>query len=130
LLIVLLLGVQYRLWFAEGSLAERTRLEGQLESQKRANRELRERNAVLEREVLELQTGNSTVEQRAREQLGLVRKGETFFQIVPSTRHQVVEPEAGPPGDSPRMSTPPGLEPAGDTTPPPAQQHPTQGDRQ
>ncbi len=37
---------------------------------------------MLEREVLELQTGNSGVEQRAREQLGLVREGETFYQFV------------------------------------------------
>ena len=37
---------------------------------------------MLEREVLELQTGNQGVEQRAREQLGLVREGETFYQFV------------------------------------------------
>ena len=35
----------------------------------------------MEREVLELQTGNGGVEQRAREQLNLVREGETFYQI-------------------------------------------------
>ena len=41
-----------------------------------------ERNAVLEREVLELQTGNKGLEQRAREQLGLVKEGEVFYQVV------------------------------------------------
>jgi cell division protein FtsB len=83
LTLLLLLGVmQYRLWFAEGSFAEEHRLELQVEEQTRINAELQARNAVLEREVLELQTGNKGVEQRAREQLGLVRKGETFYQIV------------------------------------------------
>ena len=76
--------LQYRLWFAEGSLAEQRRLERLVEQQIEINNELRERNAVLEREVLELQTGNATVEQRAREQLGLVRKGELFYQVVES----------------------------------------------
>jgi cell division protein FtsB len=86
-LVFLLLVLQYRLWFAEGSLAEKRRLELQVEAQTEINRELRERNAVLEREVLELQTGNEGLEQRAREQLGLVREGEVFYQVVaPATK--------------------------------------------
>jgi cell division protein FtsB len=83
LTLLLLLGVlQYRLWFADGSFAEQHRLELQVVEQTRINEELQARNAVLEREVLELQTGKKGVEQRAREQLGLVREGETFYQIV------------------------------------------------
>jgi cell division protein FtsB len=81
-LLVILTALQYRLWFAEGSLAEQRRLELQVQEQSRINSQLLERNAVLEREVLELQSGNKGVEQRAREQLGLVREGETFYQFV------------------------------------------------
>jgi cell division protein FtsB len=81
-LLLILAVLQYRLWFAEGSLAEQRRLELQVEEQTRINNQLLERNAVVEREVLELQTGNKGVEKRAREQLGLVRKGETFYQVV------------------------------------------------
>jgi cell division protein FtsB len=81
-LLLLLAVLQYRLWFAEGSLAEQRRLELQVEEQTHINNQLLERNAVVEREVLELQTGNKGVEKRAREQLGLVRKGETFYQVV------------------------------------------------
>jgi cell division protein FtsB len=83
-LLILLGGLQYRLWIAEGSLAEQRRLDLQVEEQIRINSELEARNAILEREVLELQSGNKGVEQRAREQLGLVREGETFYQIVDS----------------------------------------------
>lgn len=83
-LLLLLTGLQYRLWFAEGSLAEQRRLELQVEEQSRINSQLQARNAVLEREVLELQSGNKGVEQRAREQLGMVREGETFYQFVES----------------------------------------------
>lgn len=81
-LVLLLIALQYRLWFADGSLAEQQRLTRQVEEQTRINTTLRERNAVLEREVLELQTGNAGLEQRAREELGLVREGETFFQVA------------------------------------------------
>lgn len=82
LLLILLGGLQYRLWFAPGSLAEQHRLELQVQQQTEVNRKLRERNAVVEREVLELQTGTRGVEQRAREQLGLIREGETFYLVV------------------------------------------------
>jgi len=83
LVLLILFGVlQYRLWLGEGGLAERHRLQQQIEEQARINEQLRARNAVLEREVLELQTGNEGVEQRAREQLGLVREGETYYQVV------------------------------------------------
>jgi cell division protein FtsB len=84
--------LQYRLWFAEGSLAEQHRLELQVEEQTLINSELQARNSVLDREVLELQSGNNGVEQRAREQLGLIREGETFYQVVDSP------PNAAPDG--------------------------------
>jgi cell division protein FtsB len=104
-LLLLLVVLQYRLWIAEGSLAERHRLERQIEQQKRINEELQARNAVLEREVLDLQTGNKGLEQRAREQLGLIREGETFYQFVES-----------PPDNSGAAAAP--APPA--TTPPPS----------
>ncbi len=82
MLLLLLGGLQYRLWFAQGSLAEQHRLELQLQQQTEINRKLRERNAVVEREVMELKSGTSGIEQRAREQLGLIRKGEIFYLVV------------------------------------------------
>ena len=91
-LLMVLGALQYRLWFAEGSLAEQHRLELQVEEQTLINRELQARNSVLDREVLELQSGNNGVEQRAREQLGLIREGETFYQVVDSP------PNAAPDG--------------------------------
>lgn len=80
-LVAILVLLQYRLWIAEGSIAEQQRLKAQVEEFTRVNDELHKRNAVLEREVLELQTGNKSVEQRAREQLNLVREGETYYQV-------------------------------------------------
>ncbi len=81
-MLILLGGLQYRLWFAQGSLAEQRRLERQVEEQTEINRQLRARNAIIEREVLELQSGTEGIEQRAREELGLIREGEVFYQVV------------------------------------------------
>ncbi len=96
-LLLLLVVLQYRLWIAEGSLAERHRLERQIEEQARINQELQVRNDALEREVLDLQTGNKGLEQRAREQLGLIRDGETFYQFVKGAPGTAEPAEAAPP---------------------------------
>jgi cell division protein FtsB len=82
-LLLLLLASQYRLWFAdEGSIAELHRLEQDMQRQQARNRELEERNARLEQEVIELQQGLETVEERARRDLGMIRDGETYYQVV------------------------------------------------
>ena len=75
LVLLFLLGVvQYRLWFGEGSLAEKHRLELQVEEQTLINAQLRERNSELEREVLELQTGNEGLEQRGEHRRAHARR--------------------------------------------------------
>lgn len=81
LLLVLLL-LQARLWLAEGSLAEQHRLQAEILRQQQVNDALRLRNEHLEHEVLELQQGLETVEERARRDLGMIRDGETYYQVV------------------------------------------------
>jgi len=110
-LLFILLVLQYRLWIADGSLPELHRLESQIEEQSRVNEQLQQRNAALEREVLDLQSGNIGLEQRAREQLGLIREGETFYQFVDTPPPPPVPSGA----DSPEATTPTG--PAGNTAP-------------
>ena len=111
-LLLILVVLQYRLWIADGSLAELHRLETQIEDQARINEQLLERNAALEREVLDLQSGNKGLEQRAREQLGLIRQGETFYQFVdkpPKSKEAATSAESSPPpaeSASPAPGTP------------------------
>jgi cell division protein FtsB len=80
--IVLLLLLQYKLWFGDGNFREVWRLETAIEQQQTENEKLRERNAALEAEVLDLKQGLEAVEERARSELGMIKKDETFFQIV------------------------------------------------
>ena len=81
-LILLLAGLQYRLWVGDGSLAEIAELKRQIAAQQGENRHLLERNRILEAEVLELKKGMETVEERARHELGMVKEGETLYQLA------------------------------------------------
>lgn len=79
-----LLALQYRLWISEDGLRERWQLEAEVKAQSDENSRLAERNAALEAEVLDLKQGSDAVEERARTELGMVRKDETFYQIMPA----------------------------------------------
>jgi cell division protein FtsB len=81
-LILLLGGLQYRLWVGEGSLAQVSGLNQQIAEQRGENQRLLERNRILEAEVLELKQGMETVEERARHELGMVKEGETLYQLA------------------------------------------------
>ena len=81
ILLLLLAGLQYRLWVGNGSLAQVTDLTQQIADQRAENEILLERNRVLDAEVSELKKGMETVEERARHELGMVKEGETLFQL-------------------------------------------------
>lgn len=81
-LILLLGGLQYRLWVGEGSLAQVSGLNQQIAEQRGENQRLLERNRILEAEVMELKQGLETVEERARHELGMVKEGETLYQLA------------------------------------------------
>ncbi|AOZ13963.1 MULTISPECIES: cell division protein FtsB [Pseudomonas] len=82
ILLLLLAGLQYRLWVGNGSLAQVTDLTQQIADQRAENEILLERNRVLDAEVSELKKGMETVEERARHELGMVKEGETLYQLA------------------------------------------------
>ncbi len=81
-LLVLTILLQYRLWFGEGGFAEVWRLRQAVNSQQAENQRLLMRNSALEAEVKDLKQGMGAVEERARAELGMIREGETFYQII------------------------------------------------
>mgnify|MGYP003574181893 FL=1 len=82
LLVVLFVLLQYKLWMGDGSLAEVWDLYRQTELQKQENQRLQERNQALEAEVEDLKQGLDSIEERAREELGMIKDDETFYQII------------------------------------------------
>jgi len=83
LLILVLVGLQYKLWFGDGSLSEVVQLTHELELQKQRLKELEARNRILEAQVLDLQNGLDAFEEKARNDLGMIKQGETFIQLIP-----------------------------------------------
>jgi cell division protein FtsB len=80
-LVVLLL--QYRVWFSEDGVRELDRLERAVAAQSHENEQLTERNRQLAAEVRDLKTGLEALEERARSDLGMIASHETFYQVVP-----------------------------------------------
>jgi cell division protein FtsB len=82
LLLLVLLGLlQYRLWFGQHSIADYFRQQEELRSQQASNLELEKRNRMLRADVSDLQQGLEAIEERARNELGLIRNDEVFFRL-------------------------------------------------
>ena len=82
ILIVLLLLLQYPLWLGRGGWLRVWDLHRQVEAQKLINAETAARNATLDAEVRDLKQGTEAIEERARNDLGMVRKDEIYYQIL------------------------------------------------
>ena len=81
-LALVVLGLQAKLWFGEGSIPEVLQLREAVSEQEASNEQLRLRNQALQAEVDDLKTGLDAIEERARLEMGMVGEGETFFHIV------------------------------------------------
>jgi len=81
-LIVLLLVLQYRLWFGDGSLQQFMALRKESKQTHTELLKLRSRNQALEAEVTDLKNGLDAIEERARTELGMIDENETFYQFV------------------------------------------------
>ena len=81
-LAVLLL--QYRVWFSDDGVRGVARLDSAVAAQRAQNELLAERNRQLAAEVRDLKTGMDALEERARSDLGMIARNETFYQVVPA----------------------------------------------
>ncbi len=80
--LLLLLLLQYSVWCGNGGLLRVWQLNRAVTEQKAENARLRERNEALEAEVRDLKKGLEAIEERARTDLGMIKKDETFFQVI------------------------------------------------
>lgn len=81
-LVLLLLVLQYRLWFGDGSVQEVWRLTEESRATRAELLRLRGRNQALAAEVRDLKSGLDAIEERARSDLGMIGEGETFYRFV------------------------------------------------
>jgi cell division protein FtsB len=84
LLFILFCLLQYRLWFGKNSVPDYVLRQQDVALQVTQNDNLKQRNSLLKADIQDLKIGLDAVEERARNELGLIKQGETFYRILPS----------------------------------------------
>lgn len=82
-LVAIAVFLQHQLWNSDDGIKAVERLSEQIAEQRAENETLLERNLVLEAEIIELKKGLETVEERARQELGMIKDNETLYLILP-----------------------------------------------
>jgi len=77
------LGLQTQLWLSDNGHRKTIKLRTAVAEQRELNASLRDRNAALDAEVINLKQGRDAAEERARTDLGMIGQSETFYQVVP-----------------------------------------------
>ena len=88
ILLILLVALQFKLWFGEGGYRDVQRLAERVEEQAAENEVLAQRNRELQAEVEDLRQGLEAIEERARSELGLIKENEEFYQVVPEQERE------------------------------------------
>jgi cell division protein FtsB len=83
ILVLFLLLLQHRLWFGKNSVSDYLALKASVVQQEQQNDKLVKRNKVIYADIFDLKNGLQAVEERARNELGMIKDGETFFRVIP-----------------------------------------------
>lgn len=86
ILFMFFLLLQYRLWFGKNSVPDYLTLKSEVARQHDANDKLNQRNKLLYADTDDLKLGSEAIEERARNELGMIKEGETFFRIIPTDK--------------------------------------------
>lgn len=84
ILVCLFIALQYRLWFGKNSTPDFMLKKDEVAAQVIQNSNLRQRNSLLKADIHDLKMGLDAAEEKARNGLGLIKQGETFYRILPS----------------------------------------------
>jgi len=104
-LLAALVLLQYRLWISDEGMREVWHLAEAVASQRAENAVLAERNAQMKAEVADLKHGVTALEERARNDLGMIAANETFYQVVDTT-HRSTDGEPAVPASMQASTTP------------------------
>ncbi len=84
------LAMQGQLWLSDDGFRKTRGLSGAVAAQRGQNQVLRNRNTSLDAEVINLKQGREAAEERARTDLGMIGKNETFYQVIPADDSRIV----------------------------------------
>jgi cell division protein FtsB len=89
-LVIAGLAMQGKLWLTDDGFRKTRNLRLAVAEQSEQNQALKDRNTALEAEVVNLKNGQEAAEERARTDLGMIGKSETFYQVVPASGDKMV----------------------------------------
>lgn len=95
ILFVLLIWLQYKLWLGDGGIPEVLELEQEIETVQTEVNTLQERNKALNAEVMDLKKGIEAIEERARSEMGMIKKDEIYYQVIDSESDVSIEDSPG-----------------------------------
>ena len=82
IMIGIVLTLQYRVWFGQHGMKDLRELQDDLARQQQTNDSLQQRNQLIAADIDDLRNAMEAVEERARNELGLVLSDETFFRLI------------------------------------------------
>ncbi|VAW53765.1 Cell division protein DivIC (FtsB), stabilizes FtsL against RasP cleavage [hydrothermal vent metagenome] len=85
-LLVLLVWLQYKIWLQDGGIPEVLQLQQEVEEVTKEVHKLQERNSSLDAEVKDLKKGLDAIEERARSEMGMIKEGEVYYQVIKSEK--------------------------------------------
>ncbi len=103
--IALIALLQYPLWYGKGGWLKVWELDQEVKAAHQTNRELQNRNTILEAEVNDLKQGLDAIEERARSELGMIKQDEILFQISKSNHQK--KPQVASDNNTGRIEIPP-----------------------
>jgi cell division protein FtsB len=89
LLLIFFMLLQYRLWFGKNSVPDYLALVEEVQRQKDDNEKLKQRNKLLYADTDDLKLGVEAIEERARNEVGMIKEGETFFRVIPAEKNNM-----------------------------------------
>ena len=87
-LLVLLIWLQYKIWLQDGGIPEVIRLQQEIEVVKTEVQKLQDRNSSLDAEVKDLKKGLDAIEERARSEMGMIKEGEVYYQVIEPEKNE------------------------------------------
>ena len=91
-LLLLFFWLQYKIWLQDGGIPEIVQLQQEVADVKVEVQTLQERNASLDAEVKDLKKGLDAIEERARSEMGMIKEGEVYYQVIePKTEQDSAE---------------------------------------
>ena len=85
-LVGLLLIFQYNLWFRKNGYTTYQQVTQEINQQRAINEKLQQENEQYRADINDLKKANSdAVEERARQDYGMIKPNETFYRLIPNS---------------------------------------------